>query len=486
MKHDRIKVTVVNNLENEETAIHWHGFLQKGTPWYDGAPGTTQCPIAIGKNFTYNIKARDSGTFWWHSHFIGQYVDGLAGALIVHDPKDPYLPLYDEEFIVYLADWYHQESSELLHALKTPVSEGGEEPVAQSLLINGKNRFNCTYAPKESKCNSNVSLAKFRFEKDKRYRIRIINSSADHTFYYSIDNHHLLVIEADSQLVKLQKVHSLRIEPGQRYSAIVNADQAVDSFWMRATVDADEDASKIGLKPEVKAVVQYAEAPNKNPQSKSWKKAVKKVKTLQQKHLRPYRHHSVPGPVGRELIFKIDFREDEETNVLNGFINNSTGHIDIKNPILNKVLHGYSVDAITQTTTNVFVFDKFGEVIQIVIQNQMDEDHPFHLHGHNFYWLGSGPNPYNPANSTLNLKNPPLRDTSNVPASGWTVIRFVANNPGAWFLHCHIEWHVQQGMLVQFLELPLQLKEYRQPEAVTNLCDPSFDDLASKQLNATS
>ena len=33
-----------------------------------------------------------------------------------------------------------------------------------------------------------------------------------------------------------------------------------------------------------------------------------------------------------------------------------------------------------------------------------------------------------------------------LPAGGYVVINFVSNNPGFWFLHCHIETHQLQGM----------------------------------------
>ncbi|KAL9101310.1 MAG: hypothetical protein Q9163_003422 [Psora crenata] len=47
-------LTVHNRIEEpkEGTAIHWHGQLQRGTPWMDGVPGVTQCPIAPGSDFT--------------------------------------------------------------------------------------------------------------------------------------------------------------------------------------------------------------------------------------------------------------------------------------------------------------------------------------------------------------------------------------------------------------------------------------------------
>lgn len=80
---DIINVTVDNQLD-EGTSLHWHGFLQKETPWYDGVPSVQQCPIAPGHSFTYSFKADLYGTSWYHSHFSAQYADGLLGPIVVH------------------------------------------------------------------------------------------------------------------------------------------------------------------------------------------------------------------------------------------------------------------------------------------------------------------------------------------------------------------------------------------------------------------
>lgn len=45
-----------------------------------------------------------------------------------------------------------------------------------------------------------------------------------------------------------------------------------------------------------------------------------------------------------------------------------------------------------------------------------------------------------------NLVDPPLKDTVSVPDAGFTVVRFVADNPGFWLLHCHMSWHNHLGM----------------------------------------
>lgn len=38
-------------------------------------------------------------------HSPSQYVDGLRGPLIIHDPDNPYD--YDEEIVMTITDWYH-------------------------------------------------------------------------------------------------------------------------------------------------------------------------------------------------------------------------------------------------------------------------------------------------------------------------------------------------------------------------------------------
>ncbi|XP_077977584.1 uncharacterized protein LOC144433148 [Glandiceps talaboti] len=104
--------------------------------------------------------------------------------------------------------------------------------------------------------------------------------------------------------------------------------------------------------------------------------------------------------------------------------------------------------------------------------------HPVHFHGHQFYVMKTAFAEYDAngvykgdnkdidcgndercsnvtwSNSTwygdnipgLNLVNPPMKDTVIVPVGGYTIIRFKADNPGWWFVHCHIEIHQVEGM----------------------------------------
>ncbi|PPQ89788.1 hypothetical protein CVT25_008167 [Psilocybe cyanescens] len=54
-----------------------------------------------------------------------------------------------------------------------------------------------------------------------------------------------------------------------------------------------------------------------------------------------------------------------------------------------------------------------------------------------------------------NFINPPRRDVVGVKGST-VIIRFKADNPGPWFLHCHIDWHLEAGLAVVFAEAPTE------------------------------
>jgi hypothetical protein len=81
-----------------------------------------------------------------------------------------------------------------------------------------------------------------------------------------------------------------------------------------------------------------------------------------------------------------------------------------------------------------------------------DFSHPFHLHGSHFYVLGSGNGTFSAERDfrKLNFENPRLADSQTVGSYGWTYLRFRADNPGVWPLHCHIAVHEFGGMLVLF------------------------------------
>ena len=58
----------------------------------------------------------------------GQYPDGFRGPLIVHDPENPYADLYDEELVLTLSDWYHDQMPGLIAGFLSVTNPTGAEP----------------------------------------------------------------------------------------------------------------------------------------------------------------------------------------------------------------------------------------------------------------------------------------------------------------------------------------------------------------------
>lgn len=76
-----------------------------------------------------------------------------------------------------------------------------------------------------------------------------------------------------------------------------------------------------------------------------------------------------------------------------------------------------------------------------------------HLHGHDFAILEQAENKeWDPYNMNLKLINPPRRDVVLLPADGYVVIAFKADNPGPWLVHCHIAFHISKGLGMQIME----------------------------------
>lgn len=65
--HDIVSVKVKNKVPDQDLSIHWHGVEQMGTPYMDGVPMITQCPITYGSTYEYAFIASSPGTFFYHS-----------------------------------------------------------------------------------------------------------------------------------------------------------------------------------------------------------------------------------------------------------------------------------------------------------------------------------------------------------------------------------------------------------------------------------
>lgn len=238
---DTITVNVCNNITGPEegTSLHWHGLLQKASPWYDGVPAVEQCPIAPGQCMTYAFLADVYGTSWYHSHYSAQYNAGLAGPMIIHGPSQV---AYDIDVgPIMLSDWYHQTYEQIVDQIMS--SPPSAPPTSDSNLINGKMSFDCAQLTnKTQQCTSNAGLSKFQFTSGKTHRLRLINSGSEGIQRFTIDGHNMTVIANDFVPVRSYTTNVVTLGVGQRTDVIVTGIGQPDSaYWMRSDLSPNCD-----------------------------------------------------------------------------------------------------------------------------------------------------------------------------------------------------------------------------------------------------
>ncbi|KAF8608186.1 laccase 16 [Ceratobasidium sp. AG-I] len=427
-KGDILRNTVVNQLTDptmrRSTTIHWHGLYQRTTAYEDGPAFVTQCPISPANSYQYVIPTRDqAGTHWYHSHLGAQYVDGVRSAIVIYDPNDPHKALYDVDdasTVIQLSDWYHRPSNGLVEEY----FKSGQEPVPDAGLINGRGRY---------KGGPAAPWSVFNVQKGKRYRLRVVNNSALGYFRFEIDKHMLKIIEADGLPHKPLVVKSLDIHPGERYSIVIEANQTVGNYWIRAPITARRSSST--LDPElVKAVLRYTGAPATDPSSSKDSGLV-----LDSNLLKPVENPGAPGGSGPADVV-IDLKYGGVSGGKTGWQVNDSQYKPPTVPTLLKILsNNASTNADFARSENTIVLP-YNKVIELQIHGSSNGFlHPWHLHGHSFDVVQNG--------GAVNYIDPPRRDV--VPVGGSTArIRFKTDNPGPWFLHCHIDWHLEVNAFI--------------------------------------
>lgn len=160
----------------------------------------------------------------------------------------------------------------------------------------------------------------------------------------------------------------------------------------------------------------------------------------------PYISQTVTSPTdaGSETA-SVGYNDD---NLFKWYLNSTTMVVDWEDPTLLQVANGNSS---WDDSNAVITLPTADEWVYMAIQTTFAVPHPIHLHGHDFLILAQGTGTYS-SSITLNLDNPPRRDTAMLPSSGYLVIAFKTDNPGAWLMHCHIGWHASEGFSLQFIE----------------------------------
>lgn len=197
---DRVRINVTNRLP-DSTTVHWHGLILPNV--MDGPAHVTQASIEKGQTYSYEFKAVQSGTYFYHSH---DHVDrqqslGLYGALII-DPANPADEIAaDHEYTIQLQEWLVRDG---LTYPAMPM-EGG---MPNYFTINGR---------------AYPSTDTIKMKVGETLKIRFIGSSSGFIHPMHVHGGPFLVVARDGEALTpatRYKADTINVGPGQRYDVI--------------------------------------------------------------------------------------------------------------------------------------------------------------------------------------------------------------------------------------------------------------------------
>ncbi|KAK2971723.1 hypothetical protein RJ640_004017 [Escallonia rubra] len=479
---DRVIIKVTNETPHNAT-IHWHGVRQMLSCWSDGPSYITQCPIQAGQTFTYEFTlVHQKGTLLWHAH-VSWLRATVHGAIVIY-PKAgvPYPFKYPyEEHTIILGEYWMRDVVQLEQAV---VASGGGPPPADAFTINGHPgpNYNC----------SNNDVYKIDVVPGKTYLLRIISAALNMENFFAIANHKLTIVEADGEYTKPFTTDRVMLGPGQTLNVLVTADQKIGRYsmgmgpYMSARNIPFQNITSVAYFQYLGAIPNSVALPAPLP-SFNDNLAVKTVMDGL-KSLNPI---NVPKEIDTNLFITIGLNvqkcrsKNPQQNCQGtngGVMAASMNNISFIRPNISvlqayyKKINGYYTDDFPGVPLQFYDFVngapntppnntqslngtrikvlEYGARVQVILQDTgtvSTENHPIHLHGYSFYVVGYGTGNYNPQTANFNLVDPPYMNVIGVPVGGWAAIRFTADNPGVWFMHCHLEIHLSWGLSTVFI-----------------------------------
>ncbi|CAI8612665.1 unnamed protein product [Vicia faba] len=485
---DRVVIKVVNHVKYN-ISIHWHGIRQLRSGWADGPAYITQCPILPGQSYVYNFTIiGQRGTLWWHAH-ISWLRSTLHGSVVILPKKHvPYpFPHPFKEVPIVLGEWWKADTEAVINqAIKTGLAPNNSD----AHTING-------LPGPLNNCSAKDSF-KLKVQPGKTYLLRIINAALNDEMFFSIANHTLHVVEADAVYVKPFRTNIVLITPGQTTNVLLktksitpNAKFIIASRPYATGPASFDNTTAIGFL-EYKKHPHSNTKPNKNKNSlKLFKPTLPKFndtvfamnfnkrfrslansrfpaklpKTVD-KHFfftvglgisQCSKNQACQGPNNTRVaaaINNVSFVMPNTALLQAHFFNKSKGVFTTdfpSNPPFKFNYTGTPPKNIMVTSGTKVVVLPYNTKVELVLQDTSiigAESHPLHLHGFNFFIVGQGNGNFDPKKdpSKFNLVDPPERNTAGVPSGGWVALRFLADNPGVWFMHCHLEVHTSWGL----------------------------------------
>lgn len=399
-------------LENKlsvPTAIHWHGLHPPNNE--DGVPGLTQRAIPAGASDRYYFPLKPPGTHWMHSHLGLQEAFLLSAPLIVHTKEEQ---THDEqEIVLFLGDFSFTSPTEIYAKLRKPASRmsmGSHESGAKATMAMDKPDVNDVdydaYLANDRTLNDPEVVS---VEKNGKVRLRIINGSSGTNFFVSLEGLKGELIATDGMPVEPVTGSLFPLAIAQRIDVRLQLPRE-GVFPILALREGAREQTGIILATRGAA-----------------------VKKLPPKNMKPAgllnldlerRLAALDPPAAKPVDQTFDLRLQGNMARYEWTIN------------------GIVFDTSAPRTQKPQVKVRQGQRISLNFINETGMSHPMHLHGHTFQVT---------AINGASIQGT-LRDTILVPGKSSVTVTFDANNPGTWYVHCHVLWHLAAGMatLVQY------------------------------------
>ncbi|KAI9474587.1 ferroxidase fet3 [Coemansia sp. RSA 989] len=449
---DTLVLNVYNSLDTP-TTLHSHGIFQYGTNYYDGVPMVNGCPIAPGSNFTYRIPLQQSGTYWIHGHTADQNYDGLQTPLIIYDRNDPYPA--DGEYLFAVEDWWPINIHETLEILQEPGGLGSPFIYPPQTLINGE--YGGLTKP-------------ITFEPGMTYRIRLVSMMHLPLWEFALDDHELYIIEVDGVLTKPKPVDVVRLAPAQRVSVLVKAKESVErNYQYHITVLQDYVPPIEGVFPaqfdgnvtyhpdaytEIVDIIPSEPFDDLSIESLDYQPMFNAERSIFLNLTYGFTKDDIPA----ETINLISYRDPLVPTLFSAMTTQERA--------INPITYG------PQTNTHVL---RLNEEVEVLFWSPTQLPHPMHLHGHTFQVIERG----YISDTTGEMRqrvpsegfSPLMRDTVHVQQGQYVIVRFRANNPGVWNMHCHFSWHLGLGFNMLLVVGPYEIqRSIRPPQEMYDQC----------------
>lgn len=389
---DRVRITVRNELP-EETSVHWHGLTVPNA--MDGVPGVTTPAVAPGGTFTYDFVVPDAGTHWFHPHTGLQLDTGLYAPFIVDDPREK--SDYDHDWVLMLDDWTQGVGPDPQQIFDDLIAAGEQQQSGHmgGMHMGGMDGGDVSYPLFLINGRPPADPDTLRVKPGDRVRVRIINAAADTIFTVAVGGHRMTVTHTDGYPVKAVAADSLRIGMGERYDVLVDVREGVFPVV----------AEPVGKTGEALALLRSADGPATGMRRPAGLSAY----PLDASILQADPSAELPG-VTPDLTHDL---------VLSGTM----------------APYVWTFNGMTHDPAQPLMVSA-GQTVRLRLSNMSMMSHPVHLHGHTFQ---VGPAGSGGARKDTLLLAPMVRAD----------VDLVADNPGAWMLHCHNAYHAEAGMMTR-------------------------------------